>query len=142
MRSASPLFAVRKITGVDASNGRLPDLTAEFEPVPSRHHDVENEKCGTLPFRFHHHRVPGWKHFDGESRAFQMMPHQPRNIRIVLNHKDAWFHTGIVAGSPEYCANCNQIETFQLRPCAGGRPRHRLSGDKSEPPEPHRNAKS
>src|SRR5271167_2412451 len=42
-----------------------------------------------------------------------MMAHQARNIRIVLNHKDAWFHTGIVAGRPEYCPDCNQIETFQ-----------------------------
>src|SRR5271167_4078512 len=45
-----------------------------------------------------------------------MMAHQARNIRIVLNHKDAWFHTGIVSGRPEYCPDCNQIETFRLEP--------------------------
>jgi hypothetical protein len=42
-----------------------------------------------------------------------MMAHQSRNVRIVLNHKDAWFHTDIVAGTPEYCRDCNQIETIQ-----------------------------
>jgi hypothetical protein len=41
-----------------------------------------------------------------------MMAHQPGNIGIVFNHKDAWFHTGIVAGLSQYCADCNQIETF------------------------------
>jgi len=93
----------------------LPDLTAGLEPIPSRHHDVENEKGGPLPFRFHDHGVARRKYFDHESRALQVMAHQSRDIRIVLNHKDAWFHTGIVAGPSQYCPDCNQIETFQCR---------------------------
>src|ERR1700690_3685242 len=48
-----------------------------------------------------------------------MVPYQARNIRIVLNHIDARFHTGIVAGRSEYCVDCNQIETFR---CHAARP--------------------
>jgi hypothetical protein len=95
----------------------LPNLAAELETVPPRHHNVENEKGGPLPFRFHDHGIAGRKYFDGESRAFQVMAHQPRNIGIVLNHKDAWFHTGIVAGRSQYCPDCNQIETFEKSGC-------------------------
>ena len=80
MRSASPLFAVRKYHRTRRQQRRLPDLTAELESIPSRHHDIENEKGGPLPFRFRDHGVAGWKYFDRESRPFQVMA-QPAPAR-------------------------------------------------------------
>src|SRR5579863_10579940 len=48
-----------------------------------------------------------------------MMAHQPRDIRIVLNYKYAWFHTAIVSVSRallQPCADqCAQSAAPQLR---------------------------
>ena len=38
-------------------------------------------------------------HAHVEALALQVMPHQSRNIRIVLHHEDAWFHGSIVAAT-------------------------------------------
>ena len=96
MRSASPLFAVRKITGRRRQRGDLPDLPAQFETILARDHDVENEQCRALPFGIADHRVSGGEHFHRKAIRFQMMPHQAGNVRIVFDYKDAGFHGSVL----------------------------------------------
>jgi hypothetical protein len=49
-----------------------------------------------------------------EARGLQMVANQPRNIRVILNDKNARSHKNIVAGQVHSCAVCNLIETIQL----------------------------
>ena len=97
MRSASPLFAVRKMTGVAASDWDLPNLAAEFEAVFAWNHNVQDEERGPLPFRISDDGVAGGEHLHREPVRFEMMPHQAGDIRIVFDDEDAGFHGGIVA---------------------------------------------
>jgi hypothetical protein len=60
-----------------------------------------------LPLRFTDYRVAHGEHFDRESSTLEVMAHQAGNVRIVFDHKDAWFHG-------EYCnvATLKKIKAF------------------------------
>jgi len=91
----------------------LPNLTAQFQSVFARHHDVENENRRPLPLGFGNHGVPGGKYFYHISRAFQVVAYQPGNIGIIFNYKYARIHIAILAGKPKFSPDCNLIETIR-----------------------------
>ena len=76
----------------------LPYLAAELQAIFAGYHDVEHKKCRAHPFGFRDDGMSGGKKFDGKSSAFQVMAHQTRNIRVVLDHVNVRFHVDIVRG--------------------------------------------
>jgi len=77
---------------------RLANLPAKLQPILTGHHDIEDEKGGTLALGLAQDQVPGWIQFHREPRGFQMVAHQARNIGIVFHNEDVWFHASIVSG--------------------------------------------
>ena len=98
MRSASPLLAVRKITGVAASAGICRIWRHSSRPSLPGTMMSRMKSAGPLPFGLRNDGVSGGEHFHRESVRFQMVPHQAGNVRIVFDHKDAGFHGGYCSG--------------------------------------------
>jgi hypothetical protein len=77
---------------------RLPNLAAEFEAVFAGDHDVQKEERGTLALGFGEDSVTGRVEFDGKPGAFEVMAHEPGDVRIIFDNGDVRFHENIVAG--------------------------------------------
>ena len=67
--------------------GMTPQTPAYIQPVAPRNHDVQQKQGRSLPLRIRNNvcRIPIHPH--SKSGRFQMMLHQPRNVRVVFQHK-------------------------------------------------------
>jgi hypothetical protein len=74
----------------------LADGAAEFETVLAGDHDVEHEERRTLTLGVNDYSGAVGIDADGKTFVLQVMANETRNIRIVFDDEDAWFHGFIV----------------------------------------------
>jgi hypothetical protein len=75
----------------------LPDGAAEFETIFAGDHDIEHEERGPLALGVGDHVRASGIHTHRKTFILQMMANKARNIGIVFDDEDAWFHAFIVA---------------------------------------------
>jgi len=92
-------FGGEKNDGNAGEAGGLADGAAKLEAVAAGDHDIEDEKRGTLALGIRNDVRAGGIDADDEAIVLQMMANEARDIRIVFDDEDAWFHENIVAGA-------------------------------------------
>lgn len=70
----------------------MTDVTADLEPVFAGNHDVENKKRRTLALGVGKDVRSSGIDSDDEALVFEVMANEARNIRVVFDDEDRWFH--------------------------------------------------
>ena len=74
----------------------LADGTAQFQTVLAGDHDVEHEERRTLALSVNDYGGAVGIDANGKTFVLKVMANEARNIRIVFDDEDAWFHELIV----------------------------------------------
>ncbi len=74
--------------GTTLRRGVLAKPAAEVETIAAGNHDVEQKERRRLPFGIGKYLIDRQIGANSKSSAFQMVLHQPGDIRIIFQHKD------------------------------------------------------
>src|SRR5271157_4443997 len=89
-------FGGKENYGYSSQTLGLTDGAAEFETVLARDHDIEHEQRRPLALGVNDYCGAVGIDANGKTFVLQMMANEARNIRIVFDDEDAWFHGFIV----------------------------------------------